>query len=74
MQKWEYKFHTHLFRMDRDRTDRDIRTMLDGLDDYGAKGWELVTLVPHSHSVLDAVFEPHRNIPFDSYRKRPIEE
>ena len=74
MQKWEYNCHTHLFRMDRDCTDRDIRTMLDGIDDYGAEGWELVTLVPHNHSVLDAVFEPHRNIPFHSYWKRSIEE
>ena len=73
MQKWEYNCHTHVFRMDRDRTDVDIRTMVDGLNDLGAEGWELVTLVPHSHSVLDSVFEPQRKVPFDSYWKRPVE-
>ena len=74
MQKWEYYCHTHFFRKDRDRTDGDIQILLDSLDHYGAKGWELVTIVPHSHSVLDAVFEPHRKIPLDSYWKRHIEE
>ena len=74
MQKWKYKYGVHYFKMNEGRDDNDIRTMIDELNDYGAKGWELVTLVPHSHSVLDAVFEPHRQIPFDSYWKRPIEE
>ena len=55
MQKWEYNCHTFFFRMDRDRTNECIRTMLDGLDDYGAEGQELVYLIPHGHNVLDAV-------------------
>ena len=74
MQKWKYKCDVHYFRMDEGRTDDDIRTMIDELNDYGAEGWELVTLVPHSHSVLDSVFEPQRKVPFDSYWKRSIEE
>ena len=72
MQKWEYKCDVHYFRMDEGRTDDDIRTMIDELNDYGAEGWELVTLVTHSHTLLDGVLQPQRKIPFDSYWKRPI--
>ena len=72
MQKWEYDCHTPFFRMDRDRTNENIRTMLDGLDDYGAEGWELVSLIPHGHNVLDAVLLPQREVSFESYWKRPV--
>ena len=72
MQKWKYKFEFHHFRMDEGRTDDDIRTMIDELNDYGAEGWELVTLVPHSHTLLDGVLQPQRKIPIDFYWKRPI--
>jgi len=72
MQKWKYKFDVHHFRMDEGRTGDDIRPMIDELNDYGAEGWELVTLVPHSHTLLDGVLQPQRKIPFDSYWKRPI--
>ena len=74
MQNWEYKFDVHKFRMDEGRTDDDIRTMIEELNDYGAEGWELVTLVPHSHTLLDGVLQPERKIPFDSYWKRPVED
>ena len=72
MQKWKYKCDVHYFRMDEGRTDDDIRTMIDELNDYGAEGWELVTLVPHSHTLLDGVLQPQRKIPFDFNWKRPI--
>ena len=72
MQKWKYKFEFHHFRMDEGRTDDDIRTMIDELNVYGAEGWELVTLVPHSHTLLDGVLKPQRKIPFDSFWKRPV--
>ena len=74
MQKWEYKFEVHNFRMDEGRTDDDIRTMIEELNYCGAEGWELVTLVPHSHTLLDGVLQPERKIPFDSYWKRPVED
>ena len=74
MQKWKYKFGVHNFRMDEGRTDDDIRTMIEELNDYGAEGWELLTLVPHSHTLLDGVLQPERKIPFDSYWKRPVED
>ena len=74
MQKWKYKFDVHHFRMDEGRTDDDIRTMIEELNDYGAEGWELVTLVPHSLTLLDGVLQPERKIPFDSYWKRPVED
>ena len=74
MQKWEYNFDVHNFRMDEGRTDDDIRTMIEELNDYGAEGWELVTLAPHSHTLLDGVLQPERKIPFDSYWKRPVED
>ena len=73
MQKWKYKFDVHNFRMDEGRTEDDIQTMIDELNDYGAEGWELVTLVPHSHTLLDGVMQPLRKIPFDCYWKRPVE-
>ena len=72
MQKWEYKFEVHNFRMDEGRTDDDIRTMIDELNVYGGEGWELVTLVPHSNTLLDGVLQPQRKIPFDSFWKRPV--
>ena len=72
MQKWKYKCDVHYFRMDEGRTDDDIRTMIDELNDYGAEGWELVTLVPHSRTLLDGVLQPQRKIPFDSYWKQLI--
>lgn len=73
MQKWEYKFDVHNFRMDESRTEDHIQSMIDELNDYGAEGWELLTLVPHSHTLLDGVLQPERKIPFDSYWKRPVE-
>ena len=72
MQKWKYKFDVHRFRMDEGRTDDDIQTMIDELNHSGAEGWELVTLVPHSHTLLDGVLQPQRKIPFDFYWKRLI--
>ena len=73
MQKWKYKCDVHYFRMDEGRTDDDMRTLIEELDGSGAEGWELVTVIPHSHTLLDAVVQPQRKIPFDSYWKRPIE-
>ena len=73
MQKWKYKCDVHYFRMDEGRTDDDMRTLIEELDGSGAGGWELVTVIPHSHTLLDAVVQPQRKIPFDSYWKRPIE-
>ena len=73
MQKWKYKFDVHHFRMDDGRADDDIRTMVRKLNAYGAAGWELVTLIPHNHTLLDGVLQPHRKIPFDSYWKRPAD-
>ena len=60
--------------MDEGRTDDDIQTMIVELNHSGAEGWELVTLVPHSHTLLDGVLQPERKIPFDSYWKRPVED
>ena len=74
MRKWKYKFEYHHFRMDEGRTDDDIQTIIDELNHSGAEGWELVTLVPHSHTLLDGVLQPQRKIPFDSYWKRPVED
>lgn len=74
MQKWEFKFDVHNFRMDEGRTDDDIQTMIDVLNDNGAEGWELVTLVPHSHTLLDSVLQPEQEISFDSYWKRSVED
>ena len=73
MQNWKYKCDVHYFRKDEGRTDGDMRTMIEELDGYGAEGWELVTVIPRSHTLLDAVVQPQRKIPFDCYRKRPIE-
>ena len=73
MQKWKYKCDVHYFRMDEGRTDDDMRTLIEELDGSGAEGWELVTVIPYSHTLLDAVVQPQRKIPFDSYWKRPIE-
>ena len=72
MQKWKYKFDVHRFRMDEGHTDDDTQTMINELNHSGAEGWELVTLVPHSHTLLDGVLQPQRKVPFDSYWKRPI--
>ena len=73
MQKWKYKFDVHRFRMDEGRTDDDIQTMIDELNQSGAEGWELVTVVPHSHNLLDELLRPVRKIPFDCYWKRSVE-
>ena len=40
---------------------------------FGAEGWQLVTVVPHSHNLLDELLRPVRKIPFDFYWKRPVE-
>ena len=53
MQKWKYKFDVHRFRVDEGHTDDGIQTMIDELNQSGAEGWELLTVVPHSHDLLD---------------------
>ena len=62
-----------LYRMGEGRIDGDIQTMIDELNQSGAEGWELLTVVPPSYNPLDELLRPVRKILFYCYWKQPVE-
>ena len=68
--KGKYNCHTHFLGIERGRTTEDIQTMVDGLIFYGAKGCDLVCLIPRGHNVLDAVLLLQRKVSFERLGSR----